>query len=108
MRDMRAEGEPISVGRRDRRTAELRALRDALVVAAFFGAVLLINGTLAILLIVVAGDRVVGDRRGARGQRRSCNGPRGVADRSARGRLGMQLSVSSPFWQSGLGRWRST
>ena len=48
---MRDHGEPISRGQLDRRAAEIRALRDALFVAAFFGGVVLINGVLAILLI---------------------------------------------------------
>jgi hypothetical protein len=48
---VRDEGEPISRGQLDRRAAEIRALRDTLFVAAFFGGVVLINGVLAILLI---------------------------------------------------------
>ena len=48
---MRDEGEPISRGQIDRRAAEIKALRDSLFVAAFFGGVVLINGILAILLI---------------------------------------------------------
>jgi hypothetical protein len=48
---MRDDGEPISRGQLDRRAAEMRALRDSLLVAAFFGGVVLINGILAILLI---------------------------------------------------------
>ena len=48
---MRADGEPISVGGRDQRAAERQAWRNALLVATFFGAVVLINGILAILLI---------------------------------------------------------
>lgn len=45
------DGEPISRGQLDRRAAEIKALRDSLVVATFFGGVVLINGILAILLI---------------------------------------------------------
>jgi hypothetical protein len=48
---MRDNGEPISRGQLDRRAAEIKALRDSLFVAAFFGGVVLINGILAILLI---------------------------------------------------------
>jgi hypothetical protein len=48
---MRDDGEPISRGQLDRRAAEMRALRDSLFVAGFFGGVVLINGILAILLI---------------------------------------------------------
>ena len=48
---MRDDGEPISRGRLDRHAAEIKALRDSLFVAAFFGGVVLINGILAILLI---------------------------------------------------------
>jgi hypothetical protein len=48
---MRDPGEPISRGQLDRRAADERALRDSLLVAAFFGGVVLINGILAILLI---------------------------------------------------------
>lgn len=48
---MRDDGEPISRGQLDRRAAEIRALRDTLFVAGFFGGVVLINGVLAILLI---------------------------------------------------------
>jgi hypothetical protein len=48
---MHDDGEPISRGQLDRRAAELRALRDSLFVAAFFGGVVLVNGILAILLI---------------------------------------------------------
>jgi hypothetical protein len=48
---MRDDGEPISRGQLDRRTAEITALRDSLFVAAFFGGVVLINGIVAILLI---------------------------------------------------------
>jgi hypothetical protein len=48
---MRDDGEPISRGQLDRRAAEIKALRDSLFVAAFFGGVVLINGILAILLI---------------------------------------------------------
>lgn len=48
---MRDDGEPISRGQLDRRAAEVRALRDSLFAAAFFGGVVLINGILAILLI---------------------------------------------------------
>lgn len=51
MRDMPDEREPASIGRRRRRAAEVRALRDALFAAVLFGAVVLINGLLAILLI---------------------------------------------------------
>ena len=45
------DGEPISGGQLDRRAAEMKALRDSLFAAAFFGGVVLINGILAILLI---------------------------------------------------------
>jgi hypothetical protein len=45
------DGEPISRGQLDRRAAEMRALRGALFVAAFFGGAVLINGILGILLI---------------------------------------------------------
>jgi hypothetical protein len=48
---MRDDGEPISRGQLDRRAADMRALRDSLLLAAFFGGVVLINGILAILLI---------------------------------------------------------
>lgn len=48
---MRDDGEPISRGQLDRRAAEIRALREALFVVAFFGGVVLINGILAIVLI---------------------------------------------------------
>jgi hypothetical protein len=48
---MRDDGEPISRGQLDLRATEIRALRDSLFVAAFFGGVVLINGILAILLI---------------------------------------------------------
>jgi hypothetical protein len=48
---MRDDGEPISRGQLDRRAAEIRALRDPLLLAAFFGGVVLINGILALLLI---------------------------------------------------------
>lgn len=48
---MRDDGEPISRGQFDRRAADARALRDSVFAAAFFGAVFLINGILAILLI---------------------------------------------------------
>jgi hypothetical protein len=48
---MRDDGEPISRGQLDRRAADIRALRDSLLLAAFFGGVVLINGILAILLI---------------------------------------------------------
>jgi hypothetical protein len=48
---MREDGEPISRRQLDRRAAEIKALRDSLFVAAFFGGVVLINGILAILLI---------------------------------------------------------
>jgi hypothetical protein len=48
---MHDDGEPISRGQLDRRAAEIRALRNSLFVAAFFGGVVLINGILAILLI---------------------------------------------------------
>jgi hypothetical protein len=48
---MRDDGEPISRGQLDRHAADVRALRDSLFVAAFFGGVVLINGILAILLI---------------------------------------------------------
>lgn len=48
---MRDDGEPISRGQLDRRAAEIRALRDTLFVAAFFGGAVVINGILAILLI---------------------------------------------------------
>ncbi len=51
MTTMRDDGEPISRGRIDRHAAEIKALRDSLLVAAFFGGVVLINGILAILLI---------------------------------------------------------
>ena len=40
-----------SPGQLDRRAAEIKALRDSLFVAAFFGGVVLTNGILAILLI---------------------------------------------------------
>jgi hypothetical protein len=48
---LREDGEPISRGQLDRRAAEIKALRDSLFVAAFFGGVVLINGILAIVLI---------------------------------------------------------
>jgi hypothetical protein len=48
---VRDDGEPISRGQLDRPAAEMKALRDSLFVAAFFGGVVLINGILAILLI---------------------------------------------------------
>lgn len=48
---MRDDGEPISRGQLDRRAAEIKALRDSLFAAAYFGGVILINGILAILLI---------------------------------------------------------
>ena len=51
MRPSRDRGEPISRGRQDRRSAERRALGDALFFAALFGGVVLVNGILAALLI---------------------------------------------------------
>jgi len=48
---MRDAGEPLSRGQVDRRSADARALRNALFGVALFTGVVLINGVLAILLI---------------------------------------------------------
>lgn len=48
---MHDDGEPISRGQIDRRAADAAALRNALLVVALVGSVVLVNGVLAILLI---------------------------------------------------------
>ena len=53
MARMRDDGEPISRGRSDRRTADARALRSTLVAVALFVGVVLVNGILVILGIEV-------------------------------------------------------
>lgn len=53
MRDMRDIGEPLSRGQVDRRSAEARAVRDALFGVALFTGVVLVNGILAILFIAL-------------------------------------------------------
>ena len=50
---MRDIGEPLSRGQVDRRAAEARALRDALLFVALFTGVVLVNGILAILFIAL-------------------------------------------------------
>lgn len=52
---IRDDGEPISVGRRDRHAVERRALSNALFAAALFGGVVLVNGVLFILLLEFVG-----------------------------------------------------
>jgi hypothetical protein len=49
--DVHDNGEPISRGQLDRRAAEARALRNALIGVALFTGVVLVNGILFILLI---------------------------------------------------------
>ena len=46
---MRNEGEPISRGQLDRRSADRRALGNAMWFVAFFAGAVLVNGILAIL-----------------------------------------------------------
>lgn len=50
---MHNEGEPMSKGQIDRHAQDARALRDTLFAVAFFTAVVLINGVLAILFIAL-------------------------------------------------------
>jgi hypothetical protein len=50
---VRDAGEPLSRGQVDRRAADARALRDALLFVALFTGVVLINGILAILFIAL-------------------------------------------------------
>jgi hypothetical protein len=48
---MRDAGEPVSRGQRDRRAAQRRALREALLFSVVLGGVVIINAVLGLLLI---------------------------------------------------------
>ena len=50
---MRDNGEPVGKGRLDRQAEDRRALRTAVFAVAFFTAVVLVNGLLAILFIAL-------------------------------------------------------